>query len=285
MALLPKSSNSAATVALLHESREDLATFAGREFVSHSCQWESPESSWPPLFIGLFASFTIFSSTALSSFKRNCHLFEWQSIQSKKLWMSGSLGTWQKKTSYIPKSPNPRAQTTKNQTLSTFHWDPCNFTYTFTININYINVSKLHLYHTFILWDWWFRHLLLSTWWFWCVVVRKSWFEFPQKSRGNKVKTAPLKLSITMVSPLSRVVPFPNGLKGLSMGVTNHLLTGMILQIGGGFKFKKKNMIVQYFPNIWNENNSTFELLVSCGQRVVVDCSWWSTYDQLRNCL
>ena len=86
------------------------------------------------------------------------------------------------------------------------------------------------------------------------------------------MKTAPLKLSITMVSPLSRVVPFPNGLKGLSMGVTNHFLTGMILQIGGGFKFKK-NMIVQYFPDIWNENNSTFELLVSCGQRVVVDCS------------
>lgn len=47
MALLPKSSSSAATVALLHESRQDLATFAGTECVSHSCQWESPESSWP----------------------------------------------------------------------------------------------------------------------------------------------------------------------------------------------------------------------------------------------
>ena len=239
-ALLPKSSNSAATVALLHESREDLATFAGREFVSHSCPMRIP---WKFLVTIIYRFGLRVSPSFLvrlyQSFKRNCHLFEWQSIQSKKLWMSGSLGTWQKKTSYIPKSPNPRAQTTKNQTLSTFHWDPCNFTYTFTININYINVSKLHLYHTFILWDWWFRHLLLSTWWFWCVVVRKSWFEFPQKSRGNKVKTAPLKLSITMVSPLSRVVPFPNGLKGLSMGVTNHLLTGMILQIGGGFKFKK----------------------------------------------
>ncbi len=33
MALLPKSSNSSAAVALLHESRLDLVTFAGREMV------------------------------------------------------------------------------------------------------------------------------------------------------------------------------------------------------------------------------------------------------------
>ena len=32
--------------------------------------------------------------------------------------------------------------------------------------------------------------------------------------------------------PLSRVVgPLPNGLNGLQMGVPNHLLTGMILQV------------------------------------------------------
>lgn len=38
MALLPRSSSSAAIVALLHESRQGLVAFAGREFVSHSCQ-------------------------------------------------------------------------------------------------------------------------------------------------------------------------------------------------------------------------------------------------------
>ena len=32
--------------------------------------------------------------------------------------------------------------------------------------------------------------------------------------------------------PLSMVVPLPNGLNGLSMEVSNHLLTGMILQVG-----------------------------------------------------
>ena len=33
-------------------------------------------------------------------------------------------------------------------------------------------------------------------------------------------------------SPKDRVVgPLPNGLKDLEMGVTNHLLTGMILQV------------------------------------------------------
>ena len=34
-----------------------------------------------------------------------------------------------------------------------------------------------------------------------------------------------------LVSPLSRVVPLPNGLNGIYMGVTNHLLTGMILRV------------------------------------------------------
>ena len=110
--------------------------------------------------------------------------------------------------------------------------------------------------------------------------MRKSWIEFPQKSRGKKVKTAPLKLSITiLVCPLSRVVPLPNGLKGLSMGVTNHLLTGitnhlltgMILQIGGGFKFKKKT---------WSSNISPI-----CGMKItthlnflfLVVSGWWLT--------
>ena len=34
-----------------------------------------------------------------------------------------------------------------------------------------------------------------------------------------------------VISPLSRVVPLPNGRNGLYMGVTNHLLAGMILQV------------------------------------------------------
>ena len=33
------------------------------------------------------------------------------------------------------------------------------------------------------------------------------------------------------ISPLSRDIPLPNGLNGLYMGVTNQLLTGMILQV------------------------------------------------------
>ena len=39
-------------------------------------------------------------------------------------------------------------------------------------------------------------------------------------------------ITMVIVSPLSRVViPLPNELNGLYMGVTNHLLTGMILQV------------------------------------------------------
>ena len=37
--------------------------------------------------------------------------------------------------------------------------------------------------------------------------------------------------TMLIVSPLSRVVPLSNGLDGLSMGLTNHLLDGMILQV------------------------------------------------------
>ena len=40
------------------------------------------------------------------------------------------------------------------------------------------------------------------------------------------------KWLITMVNKLSRVGALPNGLHGLEMGVTNHLLNGMILQVG-----------------------------------------------------
>ena len=36
---------------------------------------------------------------------------------------------------------------------------------------------------------------------------------------------------MVIVSPLSRVVPLLNGVNGLYMGVTNHLLAGMILQV------------------------------------------------------
>ena len=38
--------------------------------------------------------------------------------------------------------------------------------------------------------------------------------------------------TMVIVSPLSRDIPVPNGLNGLYMGVTNQLLTGMILQVG-----------------------------------------------------
>ena len=34
-------------------------------------------------------------------------------------------------------------------------------------------------------------------------------------------------------SPTDQVIPIPNGLNGLWMGVTNHLLNGMIFQGGG----------------------------------------------------
>ena len=40
------------------------------------------------------------------------------------------------------------------------------------------------------------------------------------------------KWLIPIGSPLTLVIPLPNGLNGLYMGVTNHLLTGMILQVG-----------------------------------------------------
>ena len=38
-------------------------------------------------------------------------------------------------------------------------------------------------------------------------------------------------------SPKDRVVPLPNGLNGLQIGVTNYLLTGMILQVGSWQRF------------------------------------------------
>ena len=41
-------------------------------------------------------------------------------------------------------------------------------------------------------------------------------------------------ITMVIVSPLNSVVPLPNGLNGLNglyMGVTNYLLTGMILQV------------------------------------------------------
>ena len=37
--------------------------------------------------------------------------------------------------------------------------------------------------------------------------------------------------------PLHGVILHINGLNGLQIGVTNHLLTGMIVQVGGGFKY------------------------------------------------
>ena len=42
-------------------------------------------------------------------------------------------------------------------------------------------------------------------------------------------------ISLVIVSPLTGVVgPLPNGLNGLQIGVTNNLLTGMILQVRDG---------------------------------------------------
>ena len=39
-------------------------------------------------------------------------------------------------------------------------------------------------------------------------------------------------ITMVIVSPLSGVIPLPNGLNGLQMVVTNYLLSGMILQVG-----------------------------------------------------
>ncbi len=65
-----------------------------------------------------------------------------------------------------------------------------------------------------------------------------------------------------LVSPLSRVVPLPNGLNGLQMGVTNYLLTGMILQVGDqkvtlnhlgeSFAAKKSQRLVYFY--CWGGN-------------------------------
>ena len=53
-------------------------------------------------------------------------------------------------------------------------------------------------------------------------------------------------ITMVIVGPLSRVAPFPNGLfMAYKWGlVTNHLLNGMILQVG--FFFKKKSC--EYSP-------------------------------------
>ena len=50
-------------------------------------------------------------------------------------------------------------------------------------------------------------------------------------------------------SPLSRIVPLPIGLNGLEMGVTNYLLTGMILQVAALFHHRKSiDFTHQKFP-------------------------------------
>ena len=46
-------------------------------------------------------------------------------------------------------------------------------------------------------------------------------------------------ITMVIVSPLSGVGPLPNGLNCLFLGVTNHLLIGMILQAGGEFGFTR----------------------------------------------
>ena len=40
-------------------------------------------------------------------------------------------------------------------------------------------------------------------------------------------------ITMVIVSPLTEAIPLPSGLRGFEMGVTNNLLTGMILQVGG----------------------------------------------------
>ena len=53
-------------------------------------------------------------------------------------------------------------------------------------------------------------------------------------SRGGTWRIIPVsKWLRTIVSLLRRVVPLPNGLNDLQTGVTNQLLTGLNLQVGG----------------------------------------------------
>ena len=53
-------------------------------------------------------------------------------------------------------------------------------------------------------------------------------------------------ITTVIVSPLTGVFPLSNGLNGLKMGVTNYLLTGMILQVGGGM------LAIGWFPKGWS---------------------------------
>ena len=45
-------------------------------------------------------------------------------------------------------------------------------------------------------------------------------------------RTCKWLITMGMFRPLTGVIPLPNGLNGLNMGVTKYLLTGTILQIG-----------------------------------------------------
>ena len=54
-----------------------------------------------------------------------------------------------------------------------------------------------------------------------------------QNSESHTWRIIPVSkwlIAMVIVSPVSRVVPLLNGLNGLYIGVTNYLLTGMILQ-------------------------------------------------------
>ena len=59
-------------------------------------------------------------------------------------------------------------------------------------------------------------------------------------------RTCKWLITMVIVSSLSRDIPLPNGLNGLLMGVTNQLLSGMILQVGD-------NLINHYSQmlNLW----------------------------------
>ena len=65
-------------------------------------------------------------------------------------------------------------------------------------------------------------------------------------------------ISMVILGPLSRVVgPLTNGLNGLLMGVTNYLLTGMILQVRGHDKPIHGSCAI-YFPGgiLLNQSDS-----------------------------
>ena len=66
---------------------------------------------------------------------------------------------------------------------------------------------------------------------------------------------------MVIVSPPNGVIPPLNGLNGLKKGATNHLLSGMILQVGTMFSQRFSQHVSSWAWKSWNEKKQNLRFL------------------------